>query len=219
MRLLLIILLCLLVERSNAQEMVFEIGGNSTQYEYQTKNGLIADYLKPASGLHVQLKRENVLIRFQKNKDSTGALIKKLFVPTINYAVGFSYNQYNSVGNTQGLALSYQADHGGMLVELGPVIPILNSFSIDIKGIVSVAKMWNGNQLIGEQYLPLNNQPQFTKIRFYSGYSVALVHHLNKSVSGFVQFQSLSSVKEPDFPVNHLRYFPNSISLGIKITK
>lgn len=68
MRLLVIILLCLLVERSNAQEMVFEIGGNSTQYEYQTKNGLIADYLKPASGLHVQLKRENVLIRFQKIK-------------------------------------------------------------------------------------------------------------------------------------------------------
>lgn len=219
MRLLVIILLCLLAEHANAQEMVFEIGGNSTQYEYQDKNGLIADYLKPASGLHVQLKRENVLIRFQKNKDSTGALIKKLFVPTINYAVGFSYNQYNSVGNTQGLALSYQADHGGMLVEIGPVIPILYSFSIDVKGIVSVAKMWNGNQLIGAQYLPLDNQPQFTKIRFYSGYSVALVHHLNKSISGYVQFQSLSSVKEPDFPVNHLRFFPNSFSLGIKITK
>lgn len=219
MRLLVIILLCLLVERSNAQEMVFEIGGNSTQYEYQTKNGLIADYLKPASGLHLQLKRENALLRFYKSKDSTGNVIKKLFIPTINYAVGFTYNQYNSVGNTQGLVLSYQADHVGMLIEVGPEIPLLNSFSIDIKGIVSVAKMWNGNQLIGDQFLPLDNQAQFTKIRFYSGYSVALVHHLNKTVSGFVQFQSLSSVKEPDLPLNHLRFLPNTISLGIKISQ
>ena len=219
MRLVLIIMICLFFEHANAQKLVFEIGGNATQYEYQTKNGLMADYLKAAAGLHVQLKRENVLFRFQKNKDSTGTLIKKLFIPTINYGFGFTYNQYNSVGNTQGLALSYQADHIGMLIEVGPEIPVLNSFSIDIKGIISVAKMWNGNQLIGEQYLPLDNQDQFTKIRFYSGYSVSLVHHLNKSVSGFVQFQSLSSVKEPDFPVNHLRFFPNTFSLGIKITK
>jgi hypothetical protein len=88
---------------------------------------------------------------------------------------------------------------------------------LDIKGIVSVAKMWNGNQYIANQYMPLDDQPQFSKIRIYSGYSVALVHHLSKFVSGFIKFQSLGSVKEPDYPVNHLRIIPTTISLGIKI--
>ncbi len=219
MRLVFILFTCLNLIQANAQKIVFQVGGNATSYEYQDKNGLLADYLKPAAGLHVQLKRENVLLRFQKNKDSTGNVIKKLFIPTINYAIGFAYNQYNCEGNKQGLALRYEADHVGMQIELGPEIPVLNSFSIDIKGIVSIAKMWNGNQLIGEQYLPLDNQTQFTKIRFYSGYSISLVHHLNKTASGFLQFQSLSSVKEPDFPINNLRFLPNSVSLGIKISQ
>jgi hypothetical protein len=121
------------------------------------------------------------------------------------------------VGSTQGVALSYQTDHLGILGEIGPEIPINQAISLDIKGIISIAKMWNGNQLIGNQFMPLDEQTQFTKIRMYSGYSISLVHHLSKFVSGFVKFQALSSVKEPDYPVNHLRYLPTTFSLGIKI--
>ena len=217
MRILFLMLACLIVNQANAQELVFEVGGNATQYQYQNLNGVIVDYLKPSTGLHVQLKRENVLWKISKVLGHTEKDDNPLFIPKLKYAFGFTYNQYNSVGTTQGLALNYQTDHIGMIGEIGPEIPINQAVSLDIKGIVSVAKMWNGNQLIDNQYMTLDEQPQFTKIRIYSGYSIALVHHLSKFVSGFVKFQSLSSVKEPDYPVNHLRYLPNTFSLGVKI--
>jgi hypothetical protein len=217
MRILLLLLACLLLNQANAQELVFEVGGNSTEYQYQNLTGTQVDYLKPATGLHVQLKRENVLWKISKHLGATEKDDNPLYVPTIKYAFGFTYNQYNSVGNTQGIALSYQADHLGITGEFGPEIPINQAISLDLKGIVSVAKMWNGNQYIGNQFMPLDEQPQFSKIRIYGGYSISLVHHLSKFISGFVKYQYLSSVKEPDYPVNHLRIIPTSISLGIKI--
>jgi hypothetical protein len=217
MRILLLLLACLVLNQANAQELVFEVGGNSTEYQYQNLNGALVDYLKPATGLHVQLKRENVLWKVSKMFGAFDKDDNPLYVPTIKYAFGFTYNQYNSVGNTQGIALSYQTDHLGIIGEMGPEIPINQAISLDIKGIVSVAKMWNGNQYIANQYMPLDDQPQFSKIRIYGGYSISLVHHLSKFVSGFVKYQYLSSVKEPDYPVNHLRIIPTSFSLGVKI--
>ncbi len=210
MRKLFLLLACFILNQARAQELVFEVGGNATEYQYQNLNGVIVDFLKPSSGLHAQIKRENILWQLAKED-------KPLFIPTLKYAFGFTYNQYNAVGTTQVLALSYQTDHIGMIGEIGPEIPINQAVSIDIKGIISAAKMWNGNQLIDNQFMPLDEQTQFTKIRIYSGYSIALVHHLSKFVSGFVKFQALRSVKEPDYPVNHLRYLPNTFSLGIKI--
>jgi hypothetical protein len=215
MRILFFLFACLILNQAKSQELVFEVGGNATEYQYQNLNGVLVDYLKPATGFHAQIKRENVLW----NAASIFGLKDEhpLFIPTIKYAFGFTYNQYNSVGTTQGLALNYQTDHIGLIGEIGPEIPINQAVSLDIKGILSVAKMWNGNQLIGNQFMTLDEQPQFTKIRIYSGYSISLIHHLSKFVSGFVKFQSLGSVKEPDFPVNHLRYLPNTFSLGVKI--
>lgn len=217
MRILFLLLTCLFITQVKAQELVFEVGGNATEYQYQNLNGTLVDYLKPATGLHAQLKRENVLVNLSKVMGTGDADNKALFIPTIKYAFGFTYNQYNSVGSTQGVALSYQTDHLGVLGEIGPEIPINQAISLDIKGIISIAKMWNGNQLIGNQFMPLDELTQFSKIRMYSGYSISLVHHLSKFVSGFVKFQALSSVKEPDYPVNHLRYLPTTFSLGIKI--
>jgi hypothetical protein len=217
MRILFLLLASLIIQQAYAQELVFEVGGNATKYQYQDLNGTVVDYLNPASGLHAQLKRENVLWRVSKLFGASDIDDKPLFIPTVKYAFGFTYNQYNSVGSTQGIALSYNTDHLGIIGELGPEIPINQAISLDIKGIVSVAKMWNGNQLIGNQYLPLDEQTQFSKIRIYGGYSIALVHHLSKFVSGFVKFQAISSVKEPDYPVNHLRLMPNTLSIGVKI--
>lgn len=217
MRILFLLLACLIFQQANAQELVFEVGGNATEYQYQNLNGTVVDYLKPASGLHAQLKRENVLWRVSKLFGGSDGDDKTLFVPIVKYAFGFTYNQYNSLGSTQGIALSYQTDHIGITTELGTEIPINQAVSLDIKGIVSTAKMWNGNQLIGNQYLPLDEQNQFTKIRIYGGYSVSLVHHLSKFVSGFVKYQVISSVKEPEYPVNHLRFIPTTLSLGVKI--
>jgi hypothetical protein len=217
MRILFLLLACLFITQVKAQELVFEVGGNATEYQYQNLNGTVVDYLKPATGLHAQLKRENVLVNLSKVMGTGDADNKALFIPTIKYAFGFTYNQYNSVGSTQGIALSYQTDHLGILGEIGPEIPINQAISLDIKGIISIAKMWNGNQLIGNQFMPLDELTQFSKIRMSSGYSISLVHHLSKFVSGFVKFQALSSVKEPDYPVNHLRYLPTTFSLGIKI--
>lgn len=217
MRKLFLMLACLVLNQAYSQELVFEVGGNATEYQYQNLNGVVVDYLKPGNGLHAQIKRENVLWKLSKYLGHTDKDDNPLFVPTIKYGFGFTYNQYNSVGSTQGLALSYQTDHVGMIGEIGPEIPINQAVSIEMKGIISAAKMWNGNQLIGNQYMSLNDQAQFSKIRIYGGYSIALVHHLSKFVSGFIKFQSLGSVKEPDYPVNHLRYLPNTFSLGIKI--
>ena len=217
MRILFLLFACLILNQANAQELVFEVGGNSTEYQYQNLNGTQVDYLKPASELHAHVKRENVRWKGLKMFGASDKDDNPLYVPTVKYAFGFTYNQYNSLGNTQGIALSYQTDHLGIIGEIGPEIPINQAISLDIKGIVSVAKMWNGNQYIANQYMPLDDQPQFSKIRIYSGYSIALVHHLSKFVSGFIKFQSLGSVKEPDYPVNHLRIIPTTISLGIKI--
>lgn len=217
MRILFLMLASLFIQQAYAQELVFEVGGNATEYQYQNLNGTVVDYLKPASGLHAQLKRENILWKVSKMFGSSDIDDKPLFIPTIKYAFGFTYNQYNSVGSTQGVALSYNTDHLGILGEIGPEIPINQAISLDIKGIISVAKMWNGNQLIGNQFMPLDEQTQFSKIRMYGGYSISLVHHLSKFVSGFIKYQSISSVKEPDYPVNHLRFIPTSLSLGIKI--
>jgi hypothetical protein len=217
MRILFLLLASLIIQQAYAQELVFEVGGNATEYQYQNLNGIIVDYLKPSTGLHAQIKRENVLWRVSKLFGSSDIEDKPLFIPIVKYAFGFTYNQYNSLGSTQGVALNYQTDHLGITGEIGPEIPINQAISLDIKGIVSVAKMWNGNQLIGNQYLPLDELTQFSKIRIYGGYSVSLVHHLSKFVSGFIKYQALSSVKEPDYPVNHLRLIPTTISLGIKI--
>ena len=153
-KLLLLALIALFAFDSNAQHWKWDIGLNSTEYQFKSTTGKELDYLKPGGGMHASFRYNKELVdttdlisKFSKTaiffgNHQTLAKVVSMF----RYEVGVHLNQFNATGDIQNILLNYQTNYVGLSASFGPEVKIYKGFSIAIQGNVTGQKLFTGVQ-------------------------------------------------------------------------
>jgi hypothetical protein len=179
-----------------SQTWNFEVGNNITRYVFTNSAGSNPDFLKPSSGLHLALSRENK--------------ISKAFV----YDLGLAYNQYNNVGDVQLIPFSYQADFMGLTGGIGPSYTGLHGLTVSAKASGAIQTLVNGTQLLQNRYVDLMNEDQFKGLKVSIGYTLSITKKVNNQISVYTSFQHLDT---NTFGSSTLNFIPSTFSFGLKI--
>ena len=184
------------VSSVSAQTWNISIGANTTNFVFTNSAGINPSYLKPGSGLQINLGYEKALT--------------KRFV----YDAGLTYNQYNAVGDVQNIPFSYQTDFMGLSGGIGPKLEFRNDFTLILKARAAVQKMVNGNQFLQNRYVDLSEDDQFSKARFFVGFSLELEKKVNSNMYVYTQYQHVDT---NSFGTSSLNFVPSTFAFGIKI--
>lgn len=193
-----ILLLVLLSFPAVSQTYKFSIGSNITSFFFTNSAGANPSFLQPASGLHASLTRESSL--------------SKNFL----YDFDIQYNQFNSVGDTQNIPISYASDFIGLGAGIGPRLNLGKGITFIAKANASVSKMVNGNQFLLNHYVDLAGDDQFNSLRTMYGYSFELSKQISPQVGIFIKYQHLDSY---NFGSSTLNFIPSTFSLGLSLSK
>lgn len=181
-----------------AQVWKFEMGSNLTRYGFTNAAGNNPDILKPSAGYHIAVLKE----------DKIG---KRLV-----YDVGVALNQYNAVGDVQNIPFSYQANFIGITGGVGPAFAIASGLILSAKVTTSIQGMYNGTQLLQNNYVDLSGDSQFSGLKSFVGYTLEITKKVNKQVSLYTNFQHLDTNA---FGKSSLNFIPSTITFGIKISQ
>jgi hypothetical protein len=190
------LLLLLVASTLSAQTWNLSVGANTTNYVFTNSAGVNPDYMKAGSGLQLNLGYEKALT--------------KRFV----YDAGLTYNQYNAVGDVQNIPFSYATDFLGLSGGIGPKLEFRNDFTLILKARGAVQKMVNGNQFLQNHYVDLGGDDQFSKARFFAGFSLELEKKVNSNLYIYTQYQHLDTNA---FGTSTLNFVPSTLSFGIKM--
>ncbi len=179
-----------------AQSWNFETGNNITRYVFINSAGANPNFLKPSSGLHIALSRENKISN------------------NFFYEVGLAYNQYNSVGDTQNIPFSYHTDFIGLTGGIGPSYTGPYGLTISAKGSGAIQTLVNGTQFLQNRYVDLAGDSQFSGLKVFIGYTISITKKVNDQMSVFTSFQHLDTNM---FGKSTLSFVPTTFSFGLKI--
>lgn len=181
-----------------SQQYKLAVGNNITTYIFTNSSGNNPSFLRPASGVHLSLSKENQL--------------KKSFF----YDLGFVYNQFNNVGDVQNIPFSYSTDFIGLTAGLGPKIQFSKGLSIGAKLQMGASTLLIGNQLLQNQYVDLSKDAQFNSLKTFLGYSFEVNQKVNSLLGVFVKYERLDNY---NFGSSTLNFNPSTFSLGLSISK
>jgi hypothetical protein len=181
---------------SFAQTWNLSVGANITNFVFTNSSGNNPSFLKPSTGLQLNLGYEKSL--------------SKRFV----YDAGMIYNQYNSVGDVQNIPFSYATDFIGLSGGIGPKIEFKNDFTLILKARGAAQKMINGNQFLQNHYIDLADDDQFSKVRLFVGFSIELEKKVNQNCAVYTQYQHIDT---NTFGTSTLNFVPSTFSFGIKL--
>ncbi len=193
-----IILLLILSIPGFAQSYKIAVGSNITTYVFTNSAGITPSFLRPASGLHFSLSRENNL--------------SKNFV----YDLGLAYNQFNNIGDTQKIPFSYTTDFIGLSAGLGMKVSLGKGYVFIPKVNLATSKMVNGHQFLLNRYVDLSGDDQFNSLRTQYGYSLEINKQVISPISVFVKYQHLDSF---NFGSSTISFIPSTFSIGLSIDK
>jgi len=179
-----IALLVLLIglSRGYAQEWTFQAGINVTTFSFQNSNGQTLNGIKPGSG-------NSIGIQYHRNWVDTSALLLKSnpaaiyvnqhpilgkLLSRFQWGLGIQLNQYNAVGDAVNTAYSYQTNYVGISPSLGYKQKVYKGLSLQGVGIIQVNRLIQGNQWVNNQFIDLQNDPQFNGIQALTGFQIGL---------------------------------------------
>ena len=192
-----ITLLLLFVASSvSAQTWNLSVGANTTNYVYTDSQGINPTYLKPGTGLNMNLGFEKAMSR------------------RFQYDVGLAYSQYNAVGDVQNIPFSYSTDFLGFSGGMGPKLEFKKDFTLILKARGAVQKIVNGNQFLLNHYVDLMDDAQFSGLKYLVGFSLELEKKVNQNTFVFAQYQHLDTIQ---FGISTLNIVPSTFSFGIKL--
>ena len=187
-----------------SQSYQLAVGSNLTSYLFVNSASVNPANMRAASGMHLSLHRE--------------AAISNDFY----YDLGINYNQFNAVGDVQNIPMRYDTDFIGLGAGIGPRIKLGKTLSLVVKGRVSAVKMINGNQMLLNRYINLDDDDQFNSIRTMYGLSLELRKQINAQVSTFASYQYLTSYKqfiEPNkLGTSTVNFVPSTLSIGLVLS-
>lgn len=219
--------LCTLAAKVKAQTYNLSVGTNVSTYVFQNSEGINIDFLKRGSGSHFQLGTEFQLLDTANDYSSTSkkaiyfsqrqGLAK--FLTRIKLDVHVESNQINAVGDQQNIAFSYQTNFVGLSGGLGFQSPSYKNWSVILQGRLAAQKLIQGNQALGNSYLDLSKDDQFSKLQIFSGYSAQLQKKLNSQLFACLSFQQMQTLHPTSAGQSTLNFQTSTISFGIKILK
>ena len=187
-----------------SQNYQVSVGSNLTSYLFVNSASVNPANMRAASGMHLSINREKAISN------------------DFYYDLGFSYNQFNAVGDVQNIPLSYATDFVGIGAGIGPHIKLGKTLSLVVKGKVSAVKMIHGNQMLLNRYINLADDEQFNSVRTMYGLSLELRKQINAQVSTFVSYQYLTSYKQFISPnktgTSTVNFVPSTFSIGLVLS-
>ncbi len=211
----------------NAQTYNLSVGTNVSTYLYKNSEGATIDFLKRGSGSHFKLGSEFQLLDTTNNQGATSRMAiffsqrQWLARPLtrIKFDVQVETNQINAVGDQQGIAFSYQTNFVGMSGGFGYHSPTYKNWSALLKGRFAVHKLIQGNQALGNAFLDLTKDDQFSRLQFFAGLEAQLQKKLNDRLYAFLSYQQMSTMHPEISGKPTLNFQTSTISFGIKILK
>ena len=181
-----------------SQSFKMSVGANITSYVFTNSAGINPSFIRPASGLSLNLSKE--------------AHLTKNFI----WDAGIAYNQFNAVGDVQNIPFNYLTDFIGINAGVGPKVRLGKGLSLIPKGNVSIAKMINGNQFLQNHYVDLSTDEQFNSLKTLLGYSFELNKIVNSKMNIFLKYQHMDCYS---FGSSTLNFIPSTLSIGIEIAQ
>ena len=212
---------------AHAQSWKWTVGSAITQYQFENSKGYQIDWMKPSSGLHVELAHEHVLLDTVRliSKFSKSAIYfsnRPKFAKSLSYlqySIGLNYHQLNAIGDVQQIAFSYQTDFVGFSFALGPKYTFYKGWNLGISGVIMGQQLIAGNQLLSNRYYPLTQDSQFNSFKVFAGYQIELSKSINANVRAFAQVRRTSSLFSPQSPTGRLDLMPMTIAMGISLNR
>ncbi len=213
--------------RGLAQSWNWAVGPTMTQFDFVNSKGVPFSHMRPSSGLMLDLTRRSAFLDTVRLFSSTSQ--RALFFrnhPQFSqilshgfWGLGVNYQQLNAVGDVQQMAFSYQTDYLGALLYGGMHVHLLKQWELGLSAVFLPAYLWNGNQLVQNQYVALAADEQFNHWKFLGGYQIHLMHPISSQFRAFVQIRQLSSLWSPKTPSGTLDMRSTSISFGISFNR
>jgi hypothetical protein len=227
LNLLYCVLICLLPSTGKGQQFAFELGSSLSRFDYTLANGTKADYLIPAAGLSFGIHGIQTLLDTSSISASSGKksiyfnqhpLLRKI-VSALHYELGFEYLQMNALGNQQKIPFSYQTDFIGIQAAFGAKIPLAKGFVFSANLVVQGQKMFQGNQLVANQYYSLQENEQFRNIQLLLGYRAEIIKILNDKIAVFGAYQESQTYHASEIGKSTLNFCPRQILIGLRLSK
>ena len=193
---------------SAAQDWNYKMGINSSNFNYLSPSGIAQNSFQPDAGLHLSVQRLNRLIDSAKTHSH--------FLRKLDYQVGLSINQFNSLGETQNILFSYSSTYVGLPVGISMKSRLGRGFSLQYGSLIQLHKLLIGSQKMGNQLFNLQANKQFDRILFQLGGEVKLAKQVNSQTALFAYLSNswqLNSIQQDgsDFAIN-----PMSFGFGIQ---
>ncbi|WP_395766962.1 hypothetical protein [Aquirufa sp.] len=212
---------------AHAQSWKWSLGSAITHYQFENSKGAQIDWMKPSSGLYVELAQERVLIdtvrlisKFSKSAiyfSNRPKIAKALSY--LHYALGVNYHQLNAIGDVQKIAFAYQTDFIGFSAAFGPKFALYRGWNVGLAGVVMGQQLIAGNQLLSSQYYDLTQDKQFNSFKIFAGYQVELSKVVSPNVRAFAQVRRTASLFSPQTLTGKLDLLPMTISMGISLNR
>ncbi|MHA8051849.1 hypothetical protein V7S79_12125 [Aquirufa sp. ROCK-SH2] len=212
-----------------AQDYQFAIGSNLSNYYLVNTQGVSVDFLKPGSGIHMNMRRRSALVdtlALISSGSEKGAYYKQhpslaKVLSVLHYDFGLVYNQYNTNGGVQNIAFDYKTDFIGFNAGFGPEFNLSKGFKLGTKLELNAQKMLQGIQMLGSNYYDLGNNEQFSSVKFFGGYSLELIKQVNSSVAFFIKYQNQKTLISSKAETGKLDFSASTFAFGLnfKMTK
>ena len=192
----------------SAQDWNYQMGINSSNFNYISPSGIAQNSFQPDAGLHLSVQRSNRLIDSAKTPSH--------FLRKLDYQIGLVINQFNSLGETQNIPFSYSSTYAGLQLGIGMKSRLGRGLSLQYGSLVQVQKLLVGSQKMGNQVFNLQANKQFDRIIFQLGGEVKLAKQVNSQTALFAYISNswqLNSIQQDgsDFAIN-----PMSFGFGIQ---
>jgi hypothetical protein len=219
--------LCGLMVEAKAQTYNLAVGTNVSTYLYQNSDGVQIDFLKRGSGSHFQIGTEFQLLDTTNDYSTSSKKAiyfsqrQKLarFLTRLHMDVQVESNQFNAVGDEQNIAFSYQTNFVGVSGGFGYQSPSYKNWTLAVQGRLAGHKLIQGNQALGNQYLDLTKDDQFSGIQLFAGLAAQVQKKLIQNLFAFIDVQQMKTMHAIQSGAPTLNFQNTTISFGIKILK
>jgi hypothetical protein len=206
-----------------AQDYQFAIGSNLTKYHLINTQGVAVDFLKPGSGIHMNMRRRSALVDtlgLMLSGSEKGAYYKQhqslaKILSILHYDMGIVYNQFNTMGGIQNIGFDYKTDYIGISFGFGPQFDLGKGFSLATMLELNGQKMLQGVQMLGSTYYDLSDNDQFSSPKFFGGFSAEIIKNVNSGVSFFVKFQKQRTLFSSKAATGALDFNTDTFAFGL----
>lgn len=197
--LLLFVILCSLGSL-HAQEMYFYTGKNYTNYDYKNSSGAVNPNFQAGSGSYYEM-----------------GYVFPLKFKNFHYALGLSYNQYNTIGGDSADTYTWNTEYAGVNNRLSYSIFKNNHFAIAAKVGLGFSTLVYGKQEINGIFYDLSSEKEFSGLLLESSLGVQTKFIITKSVCFSLGYNYSKAYNVTNTTPEKLSFRTNQFQFGIHV--